>query len=1001
MMKNSFMVNAALLAVLLLASGCTNPFDIPNEFKPSEKEGLFTLNIAGAGRTILPEVYSGDYYAYTLEFRSGGTAGSTAEPLSFDRDISNINDPIRLPEGVYTLTVTALDENAEEVAKGTVYQIAIVSGQKTDRTINLIPIIETGATGTFSWDIRFPLDVVGADVYILPFVEGGKGLFEPREEYEDIDDLITVVVHGDEGNSIEYNRRFRNVDSIELDTGYYRVGFVLYTDTHGSFREEFLHVYKNMDSHFDFEFTEKHFIIELGDDSAGGMQVNLWDMLYEFSGSTSINATTWGGLLTISSFSNYSSVDKLIDAMKSYFSEKYDIEIVTIGQISDDGGTLDITAQTPINPNTMLFITYWGELPNDEPVEVFPTTITISNISATLVGSQVNISLESENSANGFSNTYTIDTSRRITAALTVPAGNYYLVLMFKSTTASMQYYYPQLVDFSKQASHSLDFQQFEPYTQSGGEDQEYSISTTVIGGNESWGIVAGYINVQGSAVAGTTVTFNVNPNLVEGYQLQNISIMNSNNNPIDYKPTTTGSTAVYSFTMPYSNITIVATFSKGGSDPGKPDPIEKTLVGLVINTLPQTEYTVNDYFDPYGMMLQAVYSDGSTMYLSNYDNQLSITITGTTEIYNNIPLSRNNTSITVTYTEYLNGSSNSVSVSIPITVTSPLEGWVDVTGTLMVGETLSVDTTNLGGSGQISYEWMKGTISLGIGATYTLVEDDFDWQILVIVTRSGYSENVYGYTNSPVRALTYNTVTFDSRGVGNTTVSVKYGNTMTPPANPRDPKYYQLNGWFRDPSNSNTMWNFETDTVSYDITLYAQYTLLGEIGDIGPGGGYIFYIAESGLLMYDNSLPFQWNQDLDEWNNYYYLEVSPTIVANVAWTTLSNFQSEDTYGYIHNLGYGRRNTYFILKADPDAPAALACKNYSVPGYEQYNDWFLPSDSELTQLGLFKGDLEVFSYVSGCFWVSNQNTWIFDIDDPFLMIKPSIPNQNVLAIRAF
>jgi hypothetical protein len=97
--------------------------------------------------------------------------------------------------------------------------------------------------------------------------------------------------------------------------------------------------------------------------------------------------------------------------------------------------------------------------------------------------------------------------------------------------------------------------------------------------------------------------------------------------------------------------------------------------------------------------------------------------------------------------------SSPTATVTLP-----PLTGTVTITGTTVAGQTLTANTTNLGGSGTISYQWKRivgGTTPQDIGTnsnTYTLQQNDVGDTITVTVTRSGYSGSV---TSSPTATVT------------------------------------------------------------------------------------------------------------------------------------------------------------------------------------------------------------------------------------------------------
>jgi hypothetical protein len=86
-----------------------------------------------------------------------------------------------------------------------------------------------------------------------------------------------------------------------------------------------------------------------------------------------------------------------------------------------------------------------------------------------------------------------------------------------------------------------------------------------------------------------------------------------------------------------------------------------------------------------------------------------------------------------------------------------PLPGTVTITGTTYVGQTLTANTDNLGGSGTISYQWYRGdtidmvytTINNGTGKNYLLTEADLGKYFMVSVERpshlSGGSSSVIG----------------------------------------------------------------------------------------------------------------------------------------------------------------------------------------------------------------------------------------------------------------
>jgi hypothetical protein len=81
------------------------------------------------------------------------------------------------------------------------------------------------------------------------------------------------------------------------------------------------------------------------------------------------------------------------------------------------------------------------------------------------------------------------------------------------------------------------------------------------------------------------------------------------------------------------------------------------------------------------------------------------------------------------------------------------LTGSVSISGTAQVGETLTANTSNLNGSGTISYTWLRGssTISGATGSTYTLTTADIGASIKVRVSRSGMSGSIESSQVGPV----------------------------------------------------------------------------------------------------------------------------------------------------------------------------------------------------------------------------------------------------------
>jgi uncharacterized protein len=130
-------------------------------------------------------------------------------------------------------------------------------------------------------------------------------------------------------------------------------------------------------------------------------------------------------------------------------------------------------------------------------------------------------------------------------------------------------------------------------------------------------------------------------------------------------------------------------------------------------------------------------------------------------------------------------------------------------------------------------------------------------------------------------------------------------------------------------------------------------------LGDIGPAGGFIFYVNP--------------NYGADGWR---YLEAAP--VDQSAGAPWGCFRTAIPGARGTAVGTGRQNTLDMLAACP-APgtAAHLCSTYSLNGIR---DWFLPSRDELLQMYRnlkVTGDCD---FRDGgiadnyCYWASSQQT---------------------------
>ena len=158
---------------------------------------------------------------------------------------------------------------------------------------------------------------------------------------------------------------------------------------------------------------------------------------------------------------------------------------------------------------------------------------------------------------------------------------------------------------------------------------------------------------------------------------------------------------------------------------------------------------------------------------------------------------------------------------------------------------------------------------------------------------------------------------------------------------------------------------NFDTDTVTGDMTLYAMWKYKSyTLGSTGPAGGKIFYEAED--VQTSTYLDANGNIVTYEWK---YLEVAAEdleVTEGGTETSLFAFgnngivvskNSTGLEGENAAIGQGRYNTRALVntfgeKASGDIIyAAKVCEDYEtkVEGIT-YDDWFLPSLGELNEI---------------------------------------------------
>ena len=148
-----------------------------------------------------------------------------------------------------------------------------------------------------------------------------------------------------------------------------------------------------------------------------------------------------------------------------------------------------------------------------------------------------------------------------------------------------------------------------------------------------------------------------------------------------------------------------------------------------------------------------------------------------------------------------------------------------------------------------------------------------------------------------------------------------------------------------------------ETATATYRLRV------TGDVGDVGPGGGIIFYYLAAGFncgptltatCSYLEAAPSGWNTGSDPARTW-------------AQSTPANYQNTAVTGTATGIGWGYRNTRAIIQqgnSDTATSAAAIADSYTVTvSGVVYDDWYLPSRDELNQM---------CKWARGVAWVSDD-----------------------------
>ncbi len=176
--------------------------------------------------------------------------------------------------------------------------------------------------------------------------------------------------------------------------------------------------------------------------------------------------------------------------------------------------------------------------------------------------------------------------------------------------------------------------------------------------------------------------------------------------------------------------------------------------------------------------------------------------------------------------------------------------------------------------------------------------------------------------------------------------------------------------------------------SFAYSMTCGASGKVACKVGEVGPGGGWIFFVDYN-----------------DEYPGFNYLEAAPTDIAVTQWCNITNTSIPQVAAWsARALGAGKANTTAML----GACSTGAAKQADLYLTANKSDWYLPSINELTLMyknladhgvgGITKSD-------STSFWSSSESddlgAWTYDFYYGDAGYAPKNAYAPVRAVRAF
>ena len=179
------------------------------------------------------------------------------------------------------------------------------------------------------------------------------------------------------------------------------------------------------------------------------------------------------------------------------------------------------------------------------------------------------------------------------------------------------------------------------------------------------------------------------------------------------------------------------------------------------------------------------------------------------------------------------------------------------------------------------------------------------------------------------------------------------------------DGKAYGIKFNEKDYTNYITSRSGKGVIVAIRFFLNGNSNLKYNIGDMGPGGGIVFYASEEPFYMFDGK------NGVRKCN---YLEVTKDIIGHASWCPNSDFEFPHENFSLYDSG--EFITYAIVTAHPDANkntcAAYACYMYTTDT-TSVGDWYLPTSADIYKICKNLGNRILTNTSDGWHWVANSN----------------------------